>query len=684
MWKALRSLSGGPFFFPNSGPALLANCGPISQTPRIGGWRRKTINVMKPIDPLLQLSAVMLLLACTTAAAVPVPLDVADNTNGITDIYSATFDPPLNPNCAGAPDPDACAFFGGQPPASRAITIVPNPTTIANGAPRGITPQPADGSFLDVALDPGRTQVTLNGGVIYVPSANIVINQGQVDETSIQASDIGIVLQPPAPLSAPLDANGVALLQIDGAPSTVADFSSFSVVVDSCTGPLCGLVSILTLDMVRFRLMLDYDPDFTSFSGAYTGQTANNSLVFMTLNSIVVAPEIDVTDSVPPPADLAVAFGQVELGQAAVETVTVRNSGNADLLLGAVAAADPLVAPFSVRNDMCSNQSLPPAASCTFQVECAPAGIALFNDTLDIPSNDLDEPVVTVSLSCEGVPTPVPDIAVSDNQPPPDDLQLPFGDVTEGGFADALVTVRNAGNADLVLGSIGVIDPVAAPFSVILDNCSGQTVAPSGNCDFTVRFAPGTTGGFADSVDIPSNDPDEASVIVDMSGTGVPVAVPDITVLDGIAPMDDRMLPFPDTPQNFTVTESVTVVNDGTADLLIGNIAQADPLAAPFALLSDACSNATLSPLASCTIDLAFTPGSLTSFNDSFDIPSNDPDEPSVTLSLSGTGVPAESGERLPLEPSGADGGPFGSGLGLGSLAGLALLAGLRWRRRRR
>ncbi|RMF97335.1 MAG: choice-of-anchor D domain-containing protein, partial [Gammaproteobacteria bacterium] len=435
----------------------------------------------------------------------------------------------------------------------------------------------------------------------------------------------------------------------------------------------------LTLDMVRFRLILDYDSAFASFTGAYTGQTANNSMVFMTLNSL--QPEIDVTDSVPPPNDQSVGFGQVELGQAPMETVTVSNIGGADLVLGPVAGTDPLAAPFSIQNDMCSNNTVPPAANCSFQVQCAPTGIAVFNDTLDIPSNDLDEPTVTVSTSCEGVPAPVPDIVVTDSLPPPDDLQLPFGNVTLGGTADALVTVGNAGNADLVLGTIGLVDPVAAPYSILLDNCSGQTIAPAGNCTFTVRFAPTVAGNFPDSVDIPSNDPDEASVIVNMSGDGVAVAVPDITVLDSIAPMDDQMLPFVDTPENFTVAESVTVVNDGTADLVIGNVAQADPLAAPFTIVNDGCSNSTLSALATCIIDVEFTPGSVRSFNDSFDIPSNDPDEPTVTMSLSGNGVAATAGERLPLEPSGASGGFFGSGLGLGSLAGLALLA---WYRRRR
>ena len=68
--------------------------------------------------------------------------------------------------------------------------------------------------------------------------------------------------------------------------------------------------------------------------------------------------------------------------------------------------------------------------------------------------------------------------------------------------------------------AIGATDPVAAPFSVSADNCSGQTVAPSGSCTITVSFSPTAIVAYTDSFDIPSNDPDEASVTFSLSGSG--------------------------------------------------------------------------------------------------------------------------------------------------------------------
>jgi len=110
-----------------------------------------------------------------------------------------------------------------------------------------------------------------------------------------------------------------------------------------------------------------------------------------------------------------------------------------------------------------------------------------------------------------------PDITVTDAIAPNDDLQVPFGDVTELSSSEAIVTVTNDGTAYLVVGNI---DTPVPPFSIVNDNCSAQTIAPGESRTFTVRFEPTATGEFEDSFDIPSNDPDENPVIVSVGGTG--------------------------------------------------------------------------------------------------------------------------------------------------------------------
>ena len=112
-----------------------------------------------------------------------------------------------------------------------------------------------------------------------------------------------------------------------------------------------------------------------------------------------------------------------------------------------------------------------------------------------------------------------PDISVSDSQ-------LVFTGVVANQFSDKIITVRNVGSSDLVIGQIGQADPLADPFSfptdpiTLRDQCSGKTLKKNGSCTIGIQFAPTSIAAFSDSFDIPSNDPDENLLTVNVSGDG--------------------------------------------------------------------------------------------------------------------------------------------------------------------
>jgi hypothetical protein len=115
-------------------------------------------------------------------------------------------------------------------------------------------------------------------------------------------------------------------------------------------------------------------------------------------------PNISVTDSVAPGTDLLVSFGGVPAGSAApVATITVTNTGNANLIIGTIAGLNPISAPFSKTNDACSGATVAPNASCTLNVNFAPTENAASVDSFDIPSNDLGTSSITFNLSGSGV-----------------------------------------------------------------------------------------------------------------------------------------------------------------------------------------------------------------------------------------------------------------------------------------
>lgn len=611
------------------------------------------------------------------AQATPRAVDTTAPANGITDLFSATFDGALSP-CTGA-DPAWCSFFGGKPGPTRAIVVTPSPSGVINGVPIGFAAVPPAGSFLDLSLNGTNTEVTIAGSTIAFPALTLTIS----GSTVVNAGGAGVVFNL-APQTTTINAERQAEFLVNLAPATAVDFSDFGTIVGppngSCSGPLCGLIPVLTLDMIKYRLVLQFDENFNAFTGDFIGQTGNNSILSITMNSTV--PRIDVTDSVAPEGDRQIGYGDVTELTTATETITVTNTGTADLLLGAVADTNPLAAPFALVNDNCTAQALSPAASCTFGVSFTPGNAGNFTDSLDIPSNDTANASVTVSVSGNGVAAPVPNISVTDSVAPASDRSVPFGSIAVGGQANQTVTVANIGNADLVLGQLGAANPLAVPFSVVNDNCSGQTISPAGNCSFGLRFEPLVAGAASDGLDISSNDPDEPSVTVNMNGTGTALATSNIVITDDAPPADDRLAAFGNLTEGATRDQTVTVTNGGTAALVLGTVAQANPLAAPFSIVSNGCSGETLPPAETCTVVIRYAPTAVGTANDSFDVPSNDPDEASVTISVSGTGIAAGEGGVPTPTPGGADSGFMA--MDPATLAGLGLLAAWGLRRRRR
>jgi hypothetical protein len=119
---------------------------------------------------------------------------------------------------------------------------------------------------------------------------------------------------------------------------------------------------------------------------------------------------------------------------------------------------------------------------------------------------------------------------ITDPTEPDSDRSFSFEEVRAGGSFERIVTITNQGSADLALQTIAGTDTITGPFSIVdgADECSGQSLEPAESCRVRVRFAPTELGDAEETFDISSNDPDEAVVVMSISGTAVeaPVAPP--------------------------------------------------------------------------------------------------------------------------------------------------------------
>jgi hypothetical protein len=118
-----------------------------------------------------------------------------------------------------------------------------------------------------------------------------------------------------------------------------------------------------------------------------------------------------------------------------------------------------------------------------------------------------------------------------------------FGTATPGNSAARTFTVKNSGGAELTGLGITVDGVNSSDFSVSAS--PGAPVSgPGGSTTFTVSFSPGAAGWRSAALHIASNDPDEGSFDIVLSGSTIPH--PDITIeqpagnglSDGVASVD--------------------------------------------------------------------------------------------------------------------------------------------------
>lgn len=123
--------------------------------------------------------------------------------------------------------------------------------------------------------------------------------------------------------------------------------------------------------------------------------------------------------------------------------------------------------------------------------------------------------------------------------------------------APQIVTVTNDGTADLILGALSI----NGDFALTNDNCSGQTVAAAGSCNFAVSFQPTSIGAKNGTVWIPSNAASSPDTVT-LSGTGVLATT---TSFKSIGTYDGYIL---ESGENSNVGGSVSA---GGATLIIGD-----------------------------------------------------------------------------------------------------------------
>lgn len=260
------------------------------------------------------------------------------------------------------------------------------------------------------------------------------------------------------------------------------------------------------------------DTDFHSVCLAFTSNDPANPVANLGLTAQGAATPVPAIALSPPSLD----FMAVEVGNSSTLTSQVQDVGGATLTVSAIAACNGTSAEFtwSPQAPFTVGAGQAQALAVTY----APTDPGADNGCLALTTDDPLNPTVNLALAGSGTTTPAfPAIAL-------DPASIDFGTVTIAGTATRTTQVRNTGTVPLdVLGiaacagtspEYGWSPP--APFSV----------APGQAATLTVTYSPVDSGTDTGCLAVASNDPSNASVDLQLRGTGasVPVAGVDIDV----------------------------------------------------------------------------------------------------------------------------------------------------------
>ncbi len=119
-------------------------------------------------------------------------------------------------------------------------------------------------------------------------------------------------------------------------------------------------------------------------------------------------------------------------------------------------------------------------------------------------------------------------LSLDDREIKADPGDMDFLYVTTGETRSMTLSILNGGRSEIIIGTI--IGP-DAPFSMAVDNCSGQTLPALASCSVTLEFNSSVDGTFTGSLTIPSNDADIPNVAVTLkaraTASGFPFFLPD-------------------------------------------------------------------------------------------------------------------------------------------------------------
>ena len=309
----------------------------------------------------------------------------------------------------------------------------------------------------------------------------------------------------------------------------------------------------------------------------------------------------------------SINFGTVTVGKKATQSVSISNMGTVAVNITQATLSN---SQFSLSGGTLP-MSLAAGKSGNISIAVTPSAAGTISGTLTVTGDGGSSPVVA-NLSATAVGPSQPQLSASP-------ASIGFGTISNGHTGNANLVLSNTGSAPLTVSLITLtgsefgITGIATPVTI----SAGQSVQA------TVTFSPTSAGTASGSVTITSNDPNNPTLSVPLTGTGSAAAIGQLSA-------SPASVSFGTVATGSSTNKQVAITNTGNAAVNVSAVTASGTgysvtgLSAP----------ATLNPLETATLTVAFAPSAAGSAPGSVTVTSNATNSP-LTIALSGTAAQA-------------------------------------------
>ncbi len=394
----------------------------------------------------------------------------------------------------------------------------------------------------------------------------------------------------------------------------ITDASEFTVTPKNAVIPAAGALTF-------YITYAPYVPGFTTGYVSFIHNAASRLdtvAVRGTAAGATLVPVFSVTPS-------KLAFGDVANGSTKRDSVVVRNTGQAPLILTSVTSID---AAFTMTLKL---GIIAPNDSLTVYVTFAPTVVGAYYTSISFFHNAGSG---KNQIQATGNGTGPGNISVFS----PNQTRIDFGNVTNGQTKRDSVVIANTGQTALKITS------VTSSNSVFILSPSSGTVAPNASLKFFVTFAPTFERTYPAYIRFRDNTP-AGKDSIEVMGNGIePDFVPEFAI-------SSTRIDFGDVVNGHTKMDSITITNTGVAPLDIYNISSGN------AAVTVTWNGYSLDANASMKVFVTFAPLTAGSYSTFIRFSSNTPNR-SDSIQVTGNGTGSSLAPVFSVAPASLD---FGS-----------------------